>query len=137
MAGPHSNVMEQPPSLGAKSAFGLHLIGDLFDCRCSGAYLTGLEHLRALCLETVARHGLSAVAQAFHQFGPAGGLTGIIALAESHLSVHTWPERRYVTLDVYVCNYQADNRDKARSVFAELAEVFRPGHRRTHAIDRD
>lgn len=121
----------------SKSACGLHLIGDLFDCRCGLALLTGLEELRSLCQTTVERHGLTAVATAFHHFGAPGGITGVVALAESHLSVHTWPETRYVTLDVYVCNYERDNRARARSVFTELAESFRPGRQRTHAIDRD
>lgn len=120
-----------------KSACGLHLIGDFFDCRCSRALLVGLEELRSLCMSTIERHGLTAVASAFHRFAPPGGITGVVALAESHLSLHTWPEKRYVTLDVYVCNYEKDNRGKARSVFDELAESFRPGRRRTHALDRD
>jgi S-adenosylmethionine decarboxylase proenzyme len=83
-------------------AFGLHLIGDCFDCACDETLLCDVDFLRELCREVVSRYGLSTVAEAFHQFGPDGGVNGIVALAESHLSVHTWPERRYVTLDIYV-----------------------------------
>ena len=38
--------------------------------------------------------------------------SGAVLLAESHLAIHTWPERRGVTLDVYVCNFTADNTGK-------------------------
>lgn len=126
-----------PDAAADAGAFGLHLIGDCFDCTCDEALLVDADFLRDLCRETVRRHGLSAVAEAFHQFGPEAGVTGIVALAESHLSVHTWPERRYVTLDVYVCNYAENNRGKARALFEALCSVFRPLRRRVHAIDRD
>ena len=38
----------------------------------------------------------------FHQFGPQG-VSGVLVLAESHLSVHTWPEHGYAATDIYVC----------------------------------
>ena len=40
----------------------------------------------------------------------------MIVLAESHMSLHTWPEKKYVTLDVYVCSYTQDNREKAKNL---------------------
>lgn len=126
-----------PAAAGDDSAFGLHLIGDFFDCECDGMLLRDVDFLHDLCREMVRRHGLSAVAEAFHQFEPDAGVTGIVALAESHLSVHTWPAQRYVTLDVYVCNYAENNRDKARALFEALCAVFQPLRRRVHAIDRD
>jgi len=43
-----------------------------------------------------------------------GGRDGVVVLAESHLAIHTWPEKMSVTVDVYVCNYGSDNREKAR-----------------------
>lgn len=133
---PASGATKQAAA-GDESAFGLHLIGDFFGCECDGTLLRDVDFLRDLCREMVCRHALSAVAEAFHQFGPNAGVTGIVALAESHLSVHTWPERRYVILDIYVCNYAENNRDKARALFEALCSVFQPQRRRVHAIDRD
>ena len=56
-----------------------------------------------------------------HQFSDGGGITGVALLAESHISVHTWPERNYAAFDVFMCG---DARpDKA---VALLEEVFQP-----------
>lgn len=38
-----------------------------------------------------------------HRFSPYGGVSGVIVLAESHISIHTWPERGYVALDIFMC----------------------------------
>ena len=55
---------------------------------------------------------LAAVAQAaeatiltehFHTFGGAGGVTGVLLLAESHISIHTWPEHRFAAIDAFIC----------------------------------
>ncbi len=42
----------------------------------------------------------------FHRFNP-GGVSGVIVISESHLSVHTWPELRYVALDIFTCGEEA------------------------------
>ena len=46
--------------------------------------------------------GATVLGARFHQFEPEG-VTGIVLLAESHASVHTWPEAGLVTLDVFTC----------------------------------
>jgi S-adenosylmethionine decarboxylase len=38
-----------------------------------------------------------------HHFGPEAGLSGVLVLAESHISIHTWPEREYAAIDVFMC----------------------------------
>jgi S-adenosylmethionine decarboxylase len=71
---------------------------------------------------------LQAVAQLFHTFpstphGP-GGVTATVLLAESHLCVHTWPEQRGVTLDVYVCNFGGDHSARAHALMDALLALF-------------
>jgi S-adenosylmethionine decarboxylase len=39
----------------------------------------------------------------FHQFGPDGGVSGVLVLAESHISIHTWPERAFAAVDIFMC----------------------------------
>ena len=39
----------------------------------------------------------------FHTFGGAGGVTGVLLLAESHISIHTWPEHRFAAIDAFIC----------------------------------
>ena len=39
----------------------------------------------------------------FHHFGPDGGVSGVLVLAESHISIHTWPERDFAAVDIFMC----------------------------------
>ncbi|HEX4585761.1 MAG TPA: polyamine aminopropyltransferase [Burkholderiaceae bacterium] len=119
---------------------GLHLTGDLFDCGCSAAFLTDLDTLAALCRDATVQAQLTVVDEKFHVFpdvdGQPGGITGALLLAESHLAVHTWPERRGVTLDVYVCNFTSDNCAKAQGLFDTLLVAFRPASQNVNRIER-
>jgi spermidine synthase len=114
---------------------GLHLIGDLTGCRCDPQLLLDGERFRAKCLDMVSASGLTTMDATFHTFD-GGGFTGTVVLAESHLAIHTWPERQGLTLDVYVCNYSADNSAKARKLFDQLVGHFRPTEVAKHEIDR-
>ena len=109
---------------------GLHLTADLHDCRCDASLLTDAKRLAELCSAMTATTGLTAVADRWHSFpshqGQPGGVTGMLLLAESHLAIHTWPERAAVTLDVYVCNFMADNSGKARDLMGLLQQAFEP-----------
>src|SRR6185369_11792201 len=109
---------------------GLHLIGDLHDCRCPPERLLDAPALEAYCVDACIRHGLTVVGRLFHPFADAAGrpagVTGTVVLAESHLAVHTWPEIAGVTVDVYVCNYSGDNSQRARRLFAEIVAAFAP-----------
>ncbi len=119
---------------------GLHLTGDLFDCSCTSALLTDLQKLSTLCRDATIAAGLTIVDEKYHVFpdwnGQPGGITGAVLLAESHLAVHTWPERRGVTLDVYVCNFTDDNSGKAQQLFDALLVAFRPKSQVVNRINR-
>jgi len=109
---------------------GLHIIADLYNCR-KGELLVSSEKLRTLCVKTCQDAGLTVLGDHFYQFDGAdgtqqGGATGAVVLAESHLAIHTWPERDGATLDVYVCNYTSDNTGKAEAVYAELVKALKP-----------
>ncbi len=79
---------------------GRHLIAEYYDC--SAAIVDAVEavarHLRAAA-EAV---GATIVNEAFHRYAPQG-VSGTILIAESHLSVHTWPEVGYVAVDIFTC----------------------------------
>jgi spermidine synthase len=119
---------------------GLHLTGDLFECGCSAALLTDLDTLSKLCRDVTNASTLTIVDEKWHLFpewnGEPGGITGTILLAESHLAIHTWPERRGVTLDVYVCNFTSDNTGKAEQLFDALMMAFRPSTQVVNRITR-
>jgi S-adenosylmethionine decarboxylase proenzyme len=109
---------------------GLHIIADLYNCQ-KGELLVSSEKLRNLCVKACQGVGLTVLGDLFHQFDGAdgtqdGGTTGAVVLAESHLAIHTWPERDGATLDVYVCNYTSDNTGKAEAVYAALIKALKP-----------
>ena len=119
---------------------GLHLTADLHDCQCAPPWLTDAQLLGERCTRAVEAAGLQAVGQLFHTFPAtpdgAGGVTATVLLAESHLCVHTWPELRGATLDVYVCNFGADHSAQAHALMDTLLALFEPGRVERHEIAR-
>ena len=105
---------------------GHHLTADLSGCPADSAALTDPQALRVLCIAAVQAAGLTPVAELFHAFASPGGVTGVVLLAESHLAVHTWPERGVVTLDAYVCNLGGDNSAAAQHLVDQLIAAFAP-----------
>ncbi|MDE2021651.1 MAG: adenosylmethionine decarboxylase [Patescibacteria group bacterium] len=106
-----------------KSVIGLHILGEVYTKEIST--LSNFSSVRDTIVESVAKAGLSQVGTAEHVF-PEGGFTFVILLAESHLSIHTWPELGYLNMDVFVCNVSKDNSVAARNLFDSVAELFRP-----------
>ena len=123
---------------------GLHLTADLDGCPAGLALMGDADALRRCCLGAVAAAGLQTVGTLFHRFEatPAAaipapqGVTGVVLLAESHLAVHTWPERGSVTLDVYVCNFGGDNSARAQLLLDTLLAAFAPARVERHALVR-
>ena len=115
---------------------GLHLTADLSECPVALPAFTEPAALRALCLQAVRDAGLQPVGELFHRFPAGGGVTGVVLLAESHLAVHTWPELGAVTLDVYVCNFGADNSARAHSLLGALIDAFEPAQVERHELVR-
>jgi S-adenosylmethionine decarboxylase proenzyme len=121
---------------------GLHLTADLGGCTTDAPAMTDPSALRVACLEAVGAAGLKAVGELFHHFsalpgsGQPGGVTGVVLLAESHLAVHTWPERGVVTLDVYVCNLGADHSAQAEDLLQRLQALFSPAQARLQRLQR-
>lgn len=78
---------------------GSHLIIDLWEAR----RLDELEHMERTLREAVDAAGATLLHIHLHHFTPSGGISGVAVLAESHISVHTWPERDFAALDVFMC----------------------------------
>jgi len=72
---------------------------------------------------------LEKVGEAYHQFAPtengAGGFTAVLALTESHLSIHTWPEYELATFDVFLSNFRRDNSATVREIYAATLAFFK------------
>jgi S-adenosylmethionine decarboxylase len=82
------------------NALGIQLIVDLKEC--NPKLLNDLSYIRETLREVVQHLGAHAVGETFHQFSPQG-ITGVIAIAESHIAIHTWPEHNYAAVDIFTC----------------------------------
>ncbi len=83
---------------GARYA-GTHLIIDLWGAR----RLDDLSHIEETLRECVRASGATLLHIHLHHFTPNSGVSGVAVLAESHISVHTWPENGFAAFDVFMC----------------------------------
>lgn len=72
--------------------------------RCDKAHLRDESVVRSVLSAVIADLGLKTVGSVWHKFDGEGGVTGLIALTESHLACHTYPEHRTATFNLYCCN---------------------------------
>ncbi len=84
---------------------GLHIIADLYDCDLARFALTDdhLQETRQTLTDLLTDSPFHELGNVYHHFGPSAA-TGVICLAESHVTFHTWPEDAYVSVDLFCCN---------------------------------
>lgn len=96
---------------------GAHLIVDLFGAR----KLNDLDFIEATLRRCVEVAGATLLHIHLHPFEPNGGVSGVAVLAESHISIHSWPEAGYAALDIFMCG-----RAKPQRCIEVLLEAFAP-----------
>jgi S-adenosylmethionine decarboxylase len=82
------------------NALGRHLLLELFDCDSDA--INNVEAVKGALIEAAKRAQATIVDVVFHEFNPFG-VSGVVVIAESHLSIHTWPEYRYAAVDIFSC----------------------------------
>lgn len=80
---------------------GKHLILDLWGCE--NGTLTNTAKIEEVMKSAAVDAGATVLFSNMHHFGGEYGVTGVVGLAESHMSIHTYPEHGYASLDVYMC----------------------------------
>jgi len=78
---------------------GMHLLADLWGAR----HLDDPALINAALREAARAAGATILHSHFHHFTPNGGVSGVVVLAESHISIHTWPERDFAAVDIFMC----------------------------------
>ena len=78
---------------------GSHLIIDLWEAEG----LADRERIETALIDAVTAAGATLLHIHLHTFEEGGGISGVAVLAESHISVHTWPEKGYAAFDVFMC----------------------------------
>ena len=107
---------------------GRHLIAEFYGC--IDVSLDDVAKLRSHMLAAAEVVGATPVGDVFHRYAPHG-VSGTVLIAESHLSVHTWPEARYVAVDIFTCGGL-----DPRPGFRFLAERLGATDSRMHEIVR-
>ena len=105
-------------------ALGKHLLLELNDCDPN--LLNDLSFIREIMLAAANESGATILGESFHQFSPQG-VSGVILIAESHLSVHTWPEHGYAGADIFTCGTRVKPEKAAEFIIKRLKP-------RTHSI---
>ncbi|MEK9196282.1 MAG: adenosylmethionine decarboxylase [Patescibacteria group bacterium] len=103
---------------------GTHALANFIDCDNKMSNLSSNDIQRFI--ESISEnHGLKVLGGYYHDFDSKGALTGVCVLAESHISVHTWPELNYATVDVFLCNYNKDNTLIVSELLDEISDFFK------------
>ena len=74
---------------------------------CNEEVLDDLDFLKDCLNEAAIQSGATVVGESFYHFAPHG-VSGVVNIAESHISIHTWPEYKYAAVDVFTCGEDVD-----------------------------
>lgn len=114
---PFASIPVQPSAYVA----GLHILATFAAPAAALRDAAACQHFFA---ELVARLGLTSVGEVYHVFEENAGFTAVLALTESHLSIHTWPEHGLATFDVFLSNFRRDNHATVRTIYQETLAFF-------------
>jgi len=104
-----------------KKNLGVHVIIEMYDCDPNT--LKNKDQVEKAFLDIAKKSNAHALGSFFHQFNPHG-VSGVVIIEESHLSIHTWPEHGYAAVDYFYCSDDVDT-DMALKLFEKY---FKPGH---------
>ena len=77
-----------------------HVLLDLYGCDVD--LIDDTEYVRKTLVETAQKLNCTILKDTFHRFSPQG-VSGVLVIAESHLSIHTWPEQEFAAMDLFTC----------------------------------
>lgn len=80
--------------------YGRHILVEFFGC--DGEILDNISQIENVMRDAVKASGATEVGCVFHKFQPKGA-SGVLVLSESHISIHTWPDVGYASVDFYTC----------------------------------
>lgn len=103
-------------------ALGTHLLIELRDCNSNT--ISDINTVRETMVSAAKRSKATIIDVSFHEFSPFG-ISGMVVIAESHLSIHTWPEYGYAAVDIFTCG-NAIKPEEAASYLIEKFESKNP-----------
>lgn len=110
-------------------ALGRHLLAEFFECNSSR--LNDIKFIEKVMKNAAVVSGATIVNTSFHKFEPQG-VSGVVVISESHLSIHTWPEYGYAAIDLFTCGENVD----PWKAYEYLKEVFSSQRTKVEEIKR-
>ncbi|HDP81463.1 MAG TPA: adenosylmethionine decarboxylase [Spirochaetes bacterium] len=103
---------------------GTHVIAELFDC--NEFHINDVKKVEEVLMAAAELSSATIIKPFFHKFSPYG-ISGVIVIAESHFTIHTWPEHGYAAVDIFTCgdlNYQVAMEHIKNELGAERCTIF-------------
>ncbi|GGP21886.1 adenosylmethionine decarboxylase [Thermocladium modestius] len=115
---------------GGVAVYGVHIYGNLYGC--DEELLSNEVFLLQLVRDAADVANATVISAFYHKFGSSGGVSAVAIVAESHISIHTWPEHGYATVDVYTCGEHT----KPMAAFEFIVKKLRASRYDVHVSDR-
>jgi S-adenosylmethionine decarboxylase len=109
---------------------GIHLLADMSGI--DRGLLTDSATIEQLLRDAAAAAGAQVLHSHFHGFGPGLGVTGVVLLAESHISIHTWPENGFAAADIFMCGAA-----QPHLALEVIEEALQPECSEVRTVDRE
>lgn len=113
---------------------GLHILLTTRDV--SAIKLTDLKSWNSLIKKLISHYGLHCLGTVEHTFSESGGYTAVHCLTESHISIHTWPEHNLCTCDIFLSNFNKDNRETVKQIAKSILDFFESSNFDLKEIER-
>ncbi len=91
--------------MSVNKALGRHILAEIYECDVD--VLDDIRELQSILTEAAERSGAEVIDSSFRKFDPYG-VSGVVIISESHLTIHTWPEYGYAAVDLFTCGDTAD-----------------------------
>jgi len=102
-------------------ALGRHMLLELYDCPVD--IINSSQQIEDILVGVVDTVNATLISKSFHHFSPYG-VSGVVVIAESHITIHTWPEHRYAAIDVFTCDDSVDY-DLVESILVEQFKALK------------
>jgi S-adenosylmethionine decarboxylase len=117
------------PATPVHHSSGLHILADLWGVQA--ALLCDGSRIQAILIEAARAAKATVLQKHLHSFGEQQGVTGVLMLAESHISIHTWPESNMAAIDIFVCGS-----GQAEAALLVIQREFQATRQNVHRIAR-
>lgn len=103
----------------------LEIIADFLECK-NEKILSDLNLFKKILEKILKKSKIAKIKSLGYVFKNFNGFTYISILKESHLAIHTWPEKKLANIDIFLCNYTQDNSKKVKNFLQELKKELEP-----------